>query len=234
MNRRLARLGLANGVPELIKELRQHRFTRPVGSTEILLVRHGESSPANPDKSFPLVNGHGDPELHPDGIVQAQQVADRLINEPIEAIYVSNLRRTALTAEPLASRKQMQPTVIDDLREVFLGDWEGGLYRTKVEEKDPLFLAAMAEERWDRIPNAESNEAFEARLLGAIRFIASRHADAMVAAFVHGAVIGQIVASVTGARAFAFLGAENGSITRIVVTERRIILRSFNDVAHLK
>ena len=54
-----------------MREYRQTRFQRPPGATEILLVRHGESRAATEDDPFPLVDGHGDPELHPNGRDQA-------------------------------------------------------------------------------------------------------------------------------------------------------------------
>jgi len=80
------------------KEYRQTRFRRPAGATEILLVRHGESEPLVPGNPFPLVDGHGDPALAPEGHEQAERVASRLASQRIDAIYVSTLRRTAQTA----------------------------------------------------------------------------------------------------------------------------------------
>ncbi len=52
-------------------EYRQARFRRPAGATEILLVRHGESRAHRAGESFPLVDGHGDPELSELGRAQA-------------------------------------------------------------------------------------------------------------------------------------------------------------------
>lgn len=215
------------------REYRQHRFVSPVGSTDILLVRHGESAPANPDRPFPLVDGHGDPPLHEDGHVQAHQVAERLRHEQIQAIYVSNLQRTVQTAVPLAQMLNLEPIVLPDLKEVHLGDYEGGLYRKKVAENDPTLRRAMREHRWDLIPGAETNEGFEQRLRSAISRISQAHPDQLVAAFVHGAVIGQIVSTATGSRPMSFLGADNGSITHIVVAKSRIHVRRFNDTSHL-
>ena len=218
----------------MVTQYRQPKFALPENGTEILLVRHGESSPAIPNQPFPLKDGHGDPALHPAGEIQAKQVAERLKREDIAAIYVSNLQRTSLTAKPFAERSGLKPIVVADLREVFLGDWEGGIYREKVANGHPLFLEARRQNRWNIIPNAESNEDFEARILRSIRSIAADRPGSKVVAFVHGGVIGQIVASASGARPFSFLGADNGSITRIAVIGSRLIVRSFNDVSHLK
>src|ERR1043165_9501236 len=111
------------------KEYRQARFRRSPGPTEILLVRHGESEAMVPGRPFPLVDGHGDPELAPEGHDQAERVAERLVGHPIVAIYVSTLRRPAQTAAPLAAKLGLEPVVERDLREVQLGEWEGELYR---------------------------------------------------------------------------------------------------------
>lgn len=214
-------------------QYRQHKFVSPDGSTDILLVRHGESAPADPDRPFDLVDGHGDPPLHDAGVAQAQQVAERLRNEEIGAVYTSNLQRTMQTAEPLCRLLDLRPIEIADLREVYLGEYEGGLYRQKVVDGDAALRQALREHRWEIIPGAETNERFELRLNRSIGMIAQRHPDQLVVAFVHGAVIGQIVSSATGARPMAFLGANNGSITHIVVTRRRVHVRRFNDTSHL-
>src|SRR4051794_17323071 len=113
-------------------EYRQHRFRPPTGACEILVVRHGESAPAVPGRPFALADGHGDPELAPDGRWQAERVGERLAGEAIDAIYVTTLRRTHETAAPLAAHLGITPVVAPDLREVFLGEWEGGLLRMKV------------------------------------------------------------------------------------------------------
>lgn len=212
---------------------RQHRFQAPSGATELLLIRHGESEPAVEGRPFPLVDGHGDPALSPEGRAQAAKVCARLNGERIDAIYVSSLRRTAETAAPLAQALDLTPVVEPDLREVHLGDWEGGLFRQKVADGDPVAVRMFVEERWDVIPNAEPAESFAARARAAVERIASAHPDRRVAVFAHGGVIGQILATATGSRPFALSGADNASISHLVVTPDRWVLRRFNDTGHL-
>jgi probable phosphoglycerate mutase len=215
-------------------EYRQARFAPPPGATVLLLVRHGESAPARLGEPFALVDGHGDPELAPDGQAQARRIADRLAGEPIDAIYVTTLRRTAQTAAPLAAALGLTPRVAPDLREVHLGEWEGGLFRKRVAEGHPVALRMRAEERWDAIPGAESTEALSARVRGAVEAIAAAHPDQRVAVFSHGGVIGQILADATGSRPFAFVGGDNGSLSELVVTGGRWIVRGYNDTSHLR
>lgn len=217
-----------------MKEYRQGRFQRPPGATELLLIRHGESRAATEEAPFPLVDGHGDPELHPNGREQAIKVGERLRNLPIAAVYVTNLRRTAETAAPLCEHLKLTPIVERDLREVFLGQWEGGLMRIKAAQNHPVMQRVRQEQRWDLIPGAESRAALTARIIPALERIARNHPDALVAAVVHGGVIAHILAHATGAEPFAFNGADNGSISHVVMMAGRIILRRFNDSSHLR
>ena len=218
-----------------VRQFRQHRFVPPPGSCEILLVRHGESSPHVEGEPFTLVDGHGDPELAPEGHAQAVLVAERLIatEEKITAIYVTTLRRTHETAAPLAARLGLEPQVAADLREVFLGEWEGGELRRRVTDQDPLAAAMFEAGRWDVIPGAEPDDDFRGRVHSAIERIAADHPDEVVVAVVHGGVIGQAMNIASGARGFAFTGSDNASISHLVVTPHRWIIRCFNDTAHL-
>ena len=215
-------------------EYRQHRFSRPPGATELFLVRHGESAPVVPGREIPQVDGHDDPALAPDGRHQAERVAERLADQEIDAIYVSTLRRTHETAAPLAARLGLTPVVEPDLREVYLGEWEGGAFRRHVAEGHPTAAEIFARERWDAIPGAEATEALGARLRGALGRITAAHPDQRVVVVAHGGVIGEVVRMAAGGgRGFAFVGADNGSISHLVADGDRWIIRRFNDTAHL-
>jgi probable phosphoglycerate mutase len=211
----------------------QRPFTPPPGSLDLLLVRHGASAAFVPGRPFDLADGQGDPDLAPEGRHQAEQVAARLAHEHVDAIYVTNLRRTTQTAEPLASKLGLPLNVERDLREIMLGEWEGGAFRQHVAEQHPLAVQMYAEQRWGVIPGAEQDEDFAARIRAAIERLAAAHPDQRVVAFTHGGVIGQILHLATEARPFAFSAAENGSISQLVVTGDRWLVRRFNDTAHL-
>ena len=215
------------------QKYRQHRFTAPSGATTILLVRHGESAPAHPNLPFPLVGGHGDPALHPDGVAQAERLADRLQHERIEAIYVTTLQRTHQTAAPLAAVLGLTPIIEPDLREVFLGDWEGGIFRIKAAAGDPLFIKVFEDQRWDVIPNAEPQDQFSARVRAGLMRIAAAHPGQRVVAVAHGGVIGQALSMACGSQGFAFEGSDNASISEIVINGDRMMIRRFNDTSHL-
>jgi 2,3-bisphosphoglycerate-dependent phosphoglycerate mutase len=216
-----------------VTEYPQARFAPPPGATDVLLVRHGQSAAARPDAPFPLVDGQGDPPLSPLGREQAAALGRRLAGAGLDAVYVTTLRRTSETAQPLLDATGLGARVEADLREVHLGEWEGGLFRKHVAERHPLALRMLAEERWDVIPGAESAAALAARVRGALERIAAGHPGGRVAVVTHGGVIGQALTLATGARPFAFAGADNASVSQLVLTAERWVLRRFNDTAHL-
>lgn len=218
----------------MTREYRQHVYSPPPGAADILLIRHGESEPALPGKSFPLKDGHGDPALHPNGERQAIAVGERLKTTPFAALYVTTLRRTHQTAAPLAAHLGLEPRIEADLREVHLGEWDGGEYRIKAAEGHPAFRRLMETGEWGEIPGAETSAVFSARVRAGLLRIAQAHPDQRVAAFVHGGVISAAMGLATGASALAFAGASNGSFTRLVIQGEVMTVRSFNDTAHLE
>ena len=219
---------MAEGVP-------QRPFRAPAGATEVILVRHGASAVAFPDRPFPLVGGQSDPGLAPEGEAQAEALVDRLAAEPLAGLFVTPLRRTQQTAAPLAARLGLEPVLVPELTEVRLGDFEGGEWRIRAANGDPLVARVFAEERWDVIPNAEPMDDFARRVrTGIEKVVESAGADAVVAAVSHGGVIAELCHQATGSRPFAFMFVDNASLTRLVVLpDGRWVLRSFNDTAHL-
>ncbi|HVX34229.1 MAG TPA: histidine phosphatase family protein [Solirubrobacterales bacterium] len=214
----------------------QTPYELPAGATEIVMVRHGASAPPVEGIPNPLVGGHSDPALADAGRVQAELVAESLREEPISAIFVSTLRRTAETAAPLAAALGLEPVALADLREVFLGDFEGGVYRIKTAEGDPVIKEVFEREAWSAIPNAEAFEDFGPRITrGVEEMVRQVGPDRAAVAVLHGAVIGQLCRQATASRPFAFVHADNGSVSRLVVgADGRWLLRSFNDISHLR
>lgn len=213
--------------------IRQLRFVPPPGAAELLLVRHGESAPIRDGEAVPLLDGQSDPELDPRGHEQAERIAERLAGEPIAAIYVTTLRRTRETAAPLAVRTGLEPRVEADLREVHQGEWEGGEFRRRVVAGDPIVARLHAEQRWDVVPGAEPAKAFAARVRAAVGRIAAAHPDELVAVVSHGGTIGEILRQASASRGLAFAGADNGSISHLVVLGDEWTLRRYNDTGHL-
>ena len=168
-------------------------------------MRHGESAPHVDGESFDLVGGHGDPPLAPEGVEQAALAAQRLIDtgERIAAVYVTTLQRTVQTAAPLVEQLGLTPIVEADLREVFLGDWEGGEFRKRVADGDPIASAHVRRAALGRDPRWRTCPSVPQRVQRGIERIAAAHPDELVVAVVHGGVIGEVMNMATGSTGFA-------------------------------
>lgn len=212
-------------------------FEPPSGAGQVLLIRHGQSEPYRPGSPFPLVDGHGDPKLTELGHYQATLVGGRLATEPVAAIYASSLTRTQQTAAPLAEATGLTTVIEPDLREVFLGEGEGGRFREMATNDHPAAVALRENQEWGEVPGAETNEQLTARTVGAVRRIAAAHPDQLVAAFCHGGVIAAVLGYTMGVNAMAFGGARHTSINHLVVSPPANdpalwTLRLFNDGGH--
>lgn len=76
-------------------------------ATTVILVRHAE-------KTGPS----GDVDLSAVGQARAEDLATTLANFPVQAIFISNTRRTQQTAAPLATRLGLTPVVVPIGRDV--------------------------------------------------------------------------------------------------------------------
>lgn len=218
------------------KQYPQKDYSRPPGSIEVILIRHGASEDAVEDQPFELLEGQADPSLSDVGRAQAQAVAAHLAGEPLAALYVTPLRRTAQTAAPLAALNGLEPIVVPELREVHLGELDGGAFRIAVRRRDPIVREVFRRQRWDVIPGAEPMEDFEARTqAGLARMVDGLPPDSTVAAVVHGGVIGELCRQASESRPFAFVHADNGSLSRLVLLQEGLWwVRTFNEGAHLR
>ncbi len=213
----------------------QGLFVPPADATELIVVRHGSSAAAVPGEPFELIEGQSNPPLSPDGEAQARAVAERLARERPAGLFISTLDRTAQTAAPLAALSGLAPVVLPDLREVHVGEYEGGRFRIAFADRDPVIVRLLAEQRWEVIPGAESSAALAARVRAAAeQVVAAVGPGAAAVVVTHGGVIGELCRQATGSEPFAFLHVDNASITRIVVgADGRWLLRSYNDTTHL-
>ena len=88
---------------------------------KLLLVRHGVTE-FNSARRFA---GYSDVELSLVGYQQAERLRDRLVDDKIDAVYSSDLRRALVTAEVILSGHKVDIVTCPELREVNYGNVEG-------------------------------------------------------------------------------------------------------------
>ena len=204
-------------------------------STEIVLVRHGETQ-SNLEN---LLHGRTDVPLTSFGEWQAQRVADRMVEfDPVDALYSSPLLRARSTARLIAQRIGREAVIIDDLTEFHFGDFEGYTLSNVQESHPELFLQALDTSDFEfRFPNGESRREFHARVKRAVDRLATEHVGKRVVVVAHGGVIASAVTQFTGGNPndWASFLAHNCSITRLELEGRSPArLACWNDTVHLE
>ncbi|MGG0757159.1 histidine phosphatase family protein [Brevibacillus laterosporus] len=96
--------------------------------------------------------GHYDVPLSNKGVAQAQQVAKFLANQPLTAIFTSDLMRAKETAAIVSEYHPNLPVqTSSDLREVFFGEWEGLTYQ-EIERIDRKRIYQFYDDPWNVAP----------------------------------------------------------------------------------
>ena len=146
--------------------------------TTILLARHGETE-WNRDGRF---QGHADPPLNDLGRAQAEGLAVSLGEEPLDAVYASDLRRAFVTAEIVGARLGLSVEQEAGLREIDVGSWQG-LTRAEIDGRE-----------WD----GESHDDHRRRVLRALRQIGDKHPQGSVLVISHGGTMRRAQEDVLG------------------------------------
>ena len=148
----------------------------------LILIRHGQTD-SNVQHLLDT-QAPGAP-LNELGLQQARDLVERISDEPIEALYTSHLTRAKQTAEPLASKLALTPTVLEGLTEISAGDDE----MSPDWKRYVAVLESWAPDNLDvGLPGGETAREFLDRYSGAVQEIEAAGHD--VAAVVsHGAAI---------------------------------------------
>lgn len=154
--------------------------------TKIILIRHGESL-AN---AVGVYLGHTDWNLSPRGYEQAEVVGEYLKDEKIDVIYSSDLIRAYNTAMPHARRHNLEIVKSRQLREIYLGEWEGRPV-SELEAQYPLEFGVGWRKQFGTcvVPSGESVPKLAERIYNEIFRIAALNEGKTVLIALHAAAI---------------------------------------------
>ncbi len=201
-------------------------------ATRIIAIRHGETA-WNVDTR---IQGHRDIALNDTGLWQAAQLARALADEPLAAIYTSDLQRAHATAQAIATATGAPLVADTSLRERCFGTLEG---RTFVEIETELPEQAR---RWrQRDPHfaPEGGETLlqvHSRIAAATHRLAAQHDGALIALVAHGGVLDMLYRLATGLdlQAPRTWQVANASINRLLWTPQGLTLVGWADTQHLE
>ncbi|QIL43090.1 histidine phosphatase family protein [Acidovorax sp. HDW3] len=153
--------------------------------TRIIAVRHGETA-WNRDTR---IQGHTDIALNATGQWQARQLARALAQEPLAAIYSSDLQRAQATAQAVAEATGAPLHLDAGLRERGFGAFEGRSF-AEIEAQLPEQARRWRQREPDYAPEGgETLLQLRARVHAATEGIAARHPGALLLLVAHGGVL---------------------------------------------
>lgn len=154
---------------------------------KVYLIRHGL-----PD--FPggkrMCLGITDIPMGEKGLAQAAEMARKL--PPVTTVFSSPLTRAVQTAQAIG----LPVAILEDLREMDAGEWDGLTFE-RIRERYPELYAARANDLTIPLPGAEDHAAGLFRFRGAMEE-AAQSAPGDFAVVAHGGVIAQFLQSVSG------------------------------------
>jgi alpha-ribazole phosphatase len=159
--------------------------------TRVWLIRHGEPAEEARHRCY----GSLDVGLSEKGREQMEQVAEYLRSEPIACIYSSPRSRALEGARILGAAVSHPVEVIDDLREIGFGDFEGLAYDEIAASYPDLYRKWMEEPTEVVFPNGESFPEMRTRVLKSFEAIQHKHYGETIAIVGHGGVNRIVLAS---------------------------------------
>jgi len=200
--------------------------------TRLIVVRHGETA-WNVDTR---IQGQLDIPLNATGEWQASRLGEALADEPIAAVYASDLARAWHTAQAIALPHGIDVVAEPGLRERAFGTFEG-LSFAQIDADLPVQARLWRTRDIEFAPDGgESLLVFRARVLHAAATIAARHPGELVALVAHGGVMDVLYRLATHQELQAprtwHLG--NAAINRLLWTPEGFSLVGWGDTHHLQ
>jgi len=200
-------------------------------ATRLIAVRHGETA-WNVDTR---IQGHIDIGLNAKGMWQAAQTGRALAEEPIAAVYSSDLSRARETAAAIAAPRALPVRLDAQLRERAFGSFEG---RTFAEIELDLPDQALLWRKRDPAFAPDGGESlllFRERITGAVARLAALHPGELIALVAHGGVMDVLYRAATGQELQAprTWQLTNAAINRLLWTPQGLSLVGWGDDAHL-
>jgi broad specificity phosphatase PhoE len=160
----------------------------------LYLLRHGET-----EASFSGgYCGRLDVELTPIGREMAEDFAAAYRNHPWQGIYVSPMRRTRATAEPLCAASGREMLLRDGLREIDFGAWEGQSPEAVNRDHQADYLRWLSDAGWNAPTGGERGIDVARRALAVLDEIQREHTGGDVLVVSHKATIRILICALLG------------------------------------
>lgn len=200
--------------------------------TRIYLIRHGETEWNKQGR----LQGNSNVKLSPEGIRQAQLLAEHSPFQHIDAIYSSDLVRAVDTAKILAEKFNLEVQTLPELRETNFGYWEGKSIADLAEIYPDDFGKFFTAPEKCRPPHGETFLECQDRVMNAMNKIVAAHDNKKILVVSHGAVIRLILCAALGMpiNKMWAISQFNVALNILRFDDLNITVELMNSTAHLK
>jgi probable phosphoglycerate mutase len=199
----------------------------------LYLLRHGETEASQTGGYC----GRQDPDLTEAGHLMASDFADAYKGHGFATVYVSPMRRTRATAEPLCKAAGLEMRLRDGLREIDYGQWDGKTPEDVGLEFRDDYLSWLADAGWNSPTGGERGIDVGYRSLGVLEEIQREHADGDVLVVSHKATIRILLCQLLGVDVGRYRDRIGVSVSSVAIVEFHQygpLLSRLGDRSHLR
>ena len=199
-------------------------------SRELYIVRHGQTV----HNVAGIAQGWNDSELSGEGKEQVSRLAARLAALKPTALYSSPLGRALSTAEAIRDATGLEIRLLDDLREMNYGEWEGRSF-LEVRREDEEHYQRWITDETSPCPAGESHADVRRRLERAFETVSNGASGPMRAVVVtHGTAIRIGVTALLGLPMMAsrMFAQDNAALNHFFWRPHGWVLKHWNDTTH--
>lgn len=202
--------------------------------TRLCLIRHGETT-WNTEKRL---QGHTDVPLNSHGEAQAVQMAQALKNIGLSfnALYTSDLKRAADTANAIVQLFGIKAIINSDLRERHFGALQGLTTSEAPIAQPDIWKAHITRELDHDLDGGESIAQFAARIQRALENLRQQHPGETILVVSHGGALDMAyrIASGQSLSAERTVSVPNASLNWITHDGNQWAIESWADTKHLE
>jgi probable phosphoglycerate mutase len=198
----------------------------------LLFVRHGQTD-------FSLharLCGSIDPPLNATGLAMAEALGQRYGSAKLSAIYASPSLRARQTAEPTARAAGLPLRILDGLREISYGDWEGLFEADLARDQPDRFRAWQEHPARVAPPGGETAVQIAERGMAALAIVRGEFPEGRVMVVSHKATLRIILCSLLGVDVDLFRSRIAQKVCAVSVVDWKAsgpLLTVLGDVSHL-
>ena len=183
--------------------------------TRVYMIRHGEAE----GNIYRRAQGWYDGAISAKGLRQIAALAERFRDEPIDALYSSDLSRTVATAGAVTKYHDLPLRTDPRLRELSLGLWEDQPFGNLAFYEPEMLNAFNNDPAAWHAEGAESFAALAKRIRGAVTDLAARHDGQTIVCVSHGMAIRALTADILGVPSPEIALVPHGDNTAVTLLE---------------